>query len=64
VIKAFQDSIDRHPPGYMTLDWLRAITLPKPSSYHYDRPPLNPINNAIITDNQQQPSPTMEDAQL
>ncbi|CAF0795587.1 unnamed protein product [Adineta steineri] len=71
VIKAFQDSIDRQPPEYVTLDRLRAATVPKVSSFYHDNRPLtrphslNPIItiNANITDNQQT-SPPMEDTRL
>ncbi|CAF0924356.1 unnamed protein product [Adineta ricciae] len=72
VIKAFQDSIDRQPPEYVTLDRLRAATVPKFSSFYYDnnrpitRPrSLNPIitTNTNVTDTQQ-PSPPMEDTRL
>ncbi|CAF3879115.1 unnamed protein product [Adineta steineri] len=55
VIKAFQDSFDRYPPKYVTLDRLRANTIPKSSSYYYDKQPSNPINNVTNTDNEQLP---------
>jgi hypothetical protein len=61
VIKAFQDSIDRHLPKFVTLDRLRAATVPKLSSLYYDNQPLKPINNVITTDNQ---ITTMKDTQV
>jgi hypothetical protein len=70
VIKAFQDSIDRQPPEFVTLDRLRAATVPKLSSFYHDNRPLtrphslNPITtitNATLTDKQQSSLPTMED---
>jgi hypothetical protein len=73
VIKAFQDSIDRQPSDHMTLDRLRAATVPKLSSFYYDNRPLtrphslNPITtitNATITDNQQSSPPNIEDSRL
>jgi hypothetical protein len=73
VIKAFQDSIDRQPPEFVTLDRLRAATVPKLSSFYQDNRPLtrphslNPIittTNATLTDNQQSSPPTMEDTRL
>jgi hypothetical protein len=73
VIKAFQDSIDRQPPEYVTLDRLRAATVPKLTSFYNDNRPLtrpqslNPITttNAIITDNQRSsPQLYIEDTRL
>jgi hypothetical protein len=52
VIKAFQDSIDRHLPKFVILDRLRAVTVPKLSSFYRDKLSLNPINNVTTTDNQ------------
>jgi hypothetical protein len=53
VIKAFQDSIDRHLPKFVILDRLRAVTVPKLSSFYRDKQSLNPINNVVTTtDNQ------------
>ena len=72
MIKAFQVFIIRQPPEYVTLDRLRAATVPKFSSFYYDnnrpitRPrSLNPIitTNANVTDTQQ-PSPPIEDTRL
>jgi hypothetical protein len=73
VIKAFQDSIDRQPPEYVTLDRLRAATVPKISSFYHDNRPLtrphslNPIitiTNATITDNQPASATNIEDTRL
>lgn len=73
MIKAFQDSIDRQPPEFVTLDRLRAATVSKLSSFYYDNRPLtrphslNPITtNATITDNQQisTSQPIIEDTRL
>ncbi|CAF5121112.1 unnamed protein product, partial [Rotaria magnacalcarata] len=72
VIKAFQDSIDRQPPEYATLDRLRAATVPKLSSFYNGNRPLtrphslNPIItiNATVTDNHQPSRPTIEHTQL
>ncbi|CAF1360295.1 unnamed protein product [Rotaria magnacalcarata] len=72
VIKAFQDSIDRQPPEYATLDRLRAATVPKLSSFYNGSRPLtrphslNPIItiNATVTDNHQPSRPTIEHTQL
>ncbi len=73
MIKAFQDSIDRQPPEYVTLDRLRAATVPKLSSFYHDNRPLtrphslNPIiptTNATITDKQQSSPSTFEDTRL
>ncbi len=71
MIKAFQDSIDRQPPEYVTLDRLRAATVPKFSSFFHDNRPLtrphsfNSIinTNTTITDNRQT-SPPIEDTRL
>jgi len=49
VIKAFQDSIDRHLPQFVTLDRLRAVIVPKLSSFYDDNQPLSPINNVTVT---------------
>jgi hypothetical protein len=49
VIKAFQDSIDRHLPQFVTLDRLRAAIVPKLSSFYDDNQPLSPINNVTMT---------------
>jgi len=72
VIKAFQDSIDRQHPEYVTLDRLRAATVPKSSSFYYDNRPLtrphslNPITttHAIITDKQRSSPALHEDTRL
>ena len=73
MIKAFQDSIDRQPLEYVTLDRLRAATVPKISSFYHDNRPLtrphslNPITtitNATITDNQPASAPNIEDTRL
>jgi hypothetical protein len=52
VIKAFQDSIDRHLPKFVTFDRLRADTAPELSSFYYDNQPLNLLHNVTTTDNQ------------
>ncbi|CAF1326093.1 unnamed protein product [Rotaria sordida] len=72
VIKAFQDSIDRQPPEYATLDRLRAATVPKLTSFYYDNRPLirphslNPIitTNTNMTDNHQPSAATFQDTQI
>jgi hypothetical protein len=46
VIKAFQDSIDRHLPNFQTFDRLRATTIPK---FSYDKQILHPFDNVITT---------------
>ncbi|CAF4008272.1 unnamed protein product [Rotaria magnacalcarata] len=52
VIKAFEDSIDRYPLEFATLDRLRAINVPKVPSYYNDFEHDVPLNNSTITDNQ------------
>jgi hypothetical protein len=73
VIKAFQDSIDRQPPEFVTLDRLRAGTVPKLTSFYQDnsrpltRPhSLNPLTttNLTLTDKQQSAPLITEDTQL
>jgi hypothetical protein len=73
VIKAFQDSIDRQRPEFVTLDRLRAATVPKLSSFYHDNRPLtrphslNPITittNATLTDKQQSSPLLHQDTQL
>ena len=65
--------IDRQPPEYVTLDRLRAATVPKLSSAYYNNRPLirphslNPITtitNATITDNKRSSPSLIDDTKL
>ncbi len=73
MIKAFQDSIDRQPLEFATLDRLRAATVPKLSSFYHDnnrpltRPhSLNPLTTThlTLTDKQQSAPLINEDTRL
>ncbi|CAF3451705.1 unnamed protein product [Rotaria sp. Silwood1] len=64
VIKAFEDSIDPHPPEFATLDRLRAYTVPKLSSYYYDTQRPHLLNNLTTTDNQSLPRRIFQDTEV
>lgn len=64
MIKAFQDSIERQPPEFVTLDRLRAATVSKLSSLYNDSQPLtrprslNPITTNSTNTNKQKTTST------
>ncbi|CAF2684167.1 unnamed protein product [Rotaria sp. Silwood2] len=64
VIKAFEESIERHPPEFATLDKLRANTVPKLSSYYYDTQRPNILNTVTTTDNQSLPGRIIKDTEI
>ncbi|CAF0797946.1 unnamed protein product [Rotaria sordida] len=64
VIEAFEDSIDRHPPEFATLDRLRANTVPKLSSYYYDTQRPYPLHTVITTDNQSLPEKVIQETEV
>ena len=52
MIKAFEDSVDRYPPEFATIDRLRATTLPKFSSFYDNVQRPDPLHSLTTTDNE------------
>lgn len=64
MIKAFEDSIERHPPEFATLDRLRAATLSKSSSCYCDTEHLTPFLYSTNTDNQSIPTKIIRETEV
>lgn len=52
MIKAFEDSVDRYPPEFATIDRLRAATQPRLSLFYDDTQRPDPLHSLTTTDNE------------